>query len=270
MKHMNVINLVAILCNILCMVLWHCLDCLNIYIVVGTLIVSGVITFTIGYNKAYKRVRKAISFVSELDIRNITERDIEEFSKMEFGSIKELNSLKSDVRDLLLMLKTSNDKVKHLKYESTHDDLTGLCNRARLSENKIRYQNEATDIAIVFFDLNNLKRVNDTLGHDDGDLMLIKSADVLSYWRRYGEVYRIGGDEFLVVIMNKNTAYIAEHLEEWFSTLMPFNDYKSDGFKCELVYGLSVHHGSDFDFDKLMEEADTNMYAMKQQSKKLC
>ncbi|MGF1720932.1 GGDEF domain-containing protein [Vibrio kyushuensis] len=84
--------------------------------------------------------------------------------------------------------------IKKVHHESSIDELTGLFNRKKLSEiNKQRFD-------IIYIDLNNLKKVNDSKGHAVGDLLLIRFSQALTIAKESGEqVFRLGGDEFLVI-----------------------------------------------------------------------
>jgi diguanylate cyclase (GGDEF)-like protein/PAS domain S-box-containing protein len=91
-----------------------------------------------------------------------------------------------------------------LEYEATHDTLTGLPNRAMLQEVGEQAMGRAsrygTTTALLFLDLDLFKEVNDTLGHDAGDRVLVELARRLRVGIRTGDlVARLGGDEFCVL-----------------------------------------------------------------------
>ena len=80
-------------------------------------------------------------------------------------------------------------------YKSEHDALTGCYNRNHLSKVKSRYEQQRS-FFVVFIDVNNLKRMNDEFGHEAGDSLLKNVASKMQFWNSYGDVYRLGGDEF--------------------------------------------------------------------------
>jgi diguanylate cyclase (GGDEF)-like protein len=91
-----------------------------------------------------------------------------------------------------------------LEYEATHDSLTGLPNRAMLQEVGEhalgRAARRGTTTAVLFLDLDLFKEVNDTLGHDAGDRVLVELARRLRVGIRQGDlIARLGGDEFCVL-----------------------------------------------------------------------
>lgn len=95
---------------------------------------------------------------------------------------------------------TNHNLMAQLEHLSRYDDLTGLHNRNAMIEKVKQLQQCSGSIGIIYADLNGLKEINDTLGHQAGDKALKKVADVLI--RCYGieNSYRVGGDEFLVFL----------------------------------------------------------------------
>lgn len=95
----------------------------------------------------------------------------------------------------------SADQALKLRHEATHDALTGLLNRrafrARLAREAARPD---AAFALILCDMDDLKRVNDTLGHEAGDLALRLLAEALRGGLRRDDAYRLGGDEFAVVL----------------------------------------------------------------------
>jgi diguanylate cyclase (GGDEF)-like protein len=99
----------------------------------------------------------------------------------------------------------SADQVIQLRHEAMHDSLTGLPNRrallARLPKEVEASRRPEGSFALVLCDMDNLKQLNDTLGHEAGDLALKLLAGALrSGLRRGDDAYRLGGDEFAVVL----------------------------------------------------------------------
>ena len=154
-----------------------------------------------------------------------------------------------------------NDETK----KSEHDELTGCFNRVHLNRVKTWYEQQP-NMFIIFIDVNNLKKMNDIFGHDAGDALLRNAANKLKFWNSYGDVYRLGGDEFMVVLINKKYDFCMRLLKTWYPTVGVLNR-NEDGFKCVLSYGIAEgKKGSSF--DDLEKQADDKMYEMKVQIKK--
>jgi diguanylate cyclase (GGDEF)-like protein len=97
------------------------------------------------------------------------------------------------------------ESTQNLEHLAHHDALTGLVNRAylmvQLRQATLRARRSGRTLAVLFFDLDNFKQVNDVLGHEAGDKLLQVIATRLSGSARAGEtVARLGGDEFVVIL----------------------------------------------------------------------
>ena len=152
-----------------------------------------------------------------------------------------------------------------LTYRAYTDQLCGINNRAKstedfaaldASEGKIVYE-------LINIDLNGLKRVNDTLGHEQGDILLKEFADILKKaFDGVGEVYRMGGDEFLVIVYENNFKHVSHALE----TMETMEKKKSVEypFVIEASYGIAKSNEPGLDMaSKVYAEADSRMYEMK-------
>ena len=109
----------------------------------------------------------------------------------------------------MLKTKSKKEKIEILKKQlikykelSIHDDLTGLYNRRKLQKD-INYflKKQNNKIIITMIDVNNFKLINDTEGHITGDQKLIEVGNVIrDNIRKYDKIYRIGGDEFILIL----------------------------------------------------------------------
>ncbi len=116
------------------------------------------------------------------------------------GNLKGLSKLIRDISERKIMEET-------IRHQSLHDPLTGLPNRRSFEDRfalaitKAKRNKEL--LGIIFLDLDDFKKVNDTLGHDSGDILLQEVAQRLSSVLRKGDsICRIGGDEFILLIDN--------------------------------------------------------------------
>lgn len=154
-----------------------------------------------------------------------------------------------------------------LIYDSEHDHLTGLYNKGKyLSMIEDTYLNQES-IAIFNFDVNNLKVMNDTYGHEAGDKLLIKAANSIrkvTSNRVHG--YRMGGDEFLMVACNVSTEETQTLLERWEKELDRLNT-PEDGIHCVIAVGVACGK-KEYNLPELMKTADQLMYEDKKRKKK--
>ncbi|WP_235892566.1 sensor domain-containing protein [Mycolicibacterium hodleri] len=103
--------------------------------------------------------------------------------------------------------------TERLAHQASHDALTGLPNRVHLVEQASRLHAEGTLAAVLFVDLDDLKRVNDSLGHDAGDAVIQAAARRLRASVRPGDVVcRLAGDEFVVLLVELASGNELENL----------------------------------------------------------
>lgn len=147
------------------------------------------------------------------------------------------------------------------------DLLTGCYNRNAYHEDTSRCKN-LTNLLLFAFDLNNLKYYNDKFGHNCGDQYITDAAHILrKIFSRYGKLYRIGGDEFCVLIDDHNTCDIS-HLICCLRKEESIYNASSRNIHLQISCGYAVFDPqTDTDLDALQKRADQNMYENKKQLK---
>ena len=115
--------------------------------------------------------------------------------------------------------------------------------------------------AVVVLDLNDLKRINDTMGHEEGDVIINKSAKILQEsFKNVGITYRIGGDEFCVLCINSSMKQVEASLFKLQSLLDEYNNIND--LKIVFAYGYHFYTGNENIFE-VFEIADKKMYQHK-------
>jgi diguanylate cyclase (GGDEF)-like protein/PAS domain S-box-containing protein len=161
-----------------------------------------------------------------------------------------------------------NHLLDELEHQAFHDSLTGLANRAllrdRLEQALARSRRSAVPVAVLFCDLDGFKMINDTLGHDMGDLLLVDVARRLEQGLREGDTAaRIGGDEFAVVVdvaTPGDAVDLAERLLD--SVREPFV-VEGREILARASIGIADSSGDALNADELLCRADIAMYAAK-------
>ncbi|HUA99550.1 MAG TPA: diguanylate cyclase [Terracidiphilus sp.] len=167
---------------------------------------------------------------------------------------------------ILLLLE---EQIEHNKYLALHDELTGLPNR-RLFQDRLanaieRARRTGTHTALLLVDLNYFKRVNDTLGHHTGDLLLQRVSSILSgRVRRSDTVARTGGDEFSVILEDPTTredaAGVCQSLMELLREPMQLGEHT---VTISASAGIAIFPEDAPNLEALCIVADLHMYAEK-------
>jgi diguanylate cyclase (GGDEF)-like protein/PAS domain S-box-containing protein len=183
--------------------------------------------------------------------------------KTEDGRIEFIASVARDISEHKRLEQT-------LRYQATHDPLTGLANRTLLSEwlkqalRSARRQKQL--VAVLFVDMDEFKRINDTLGHAGGDEILCAAAKRLSNCLRETDlIARHGGDEFVVALPHisrtGDVSPVIQKIEEVFA--QPFFVDKQELFlTCSI--GIAIYPRDGWDANTLLKKADAAMYRVKE------
>ena len=150
------------------------------------------------------------------------------------------------------------------------DELTQLYNRRYCSEHMQQInEDRSAEYTIVCFDLNNLKVVNDTLGHAQGDILIKSAAEVIEKtFGKLGVVGRMGGDEFIAILKNSRRERIETLLKQFQQNIDKKNQNVPD-LNLAIAFGCaSSYETGEKEVEKLYQEADDRMYENKQQYKK--
>ncbi len=167
-------------------------------------------------------------------------------------------------KQLLDQVRSQQEELRKL---AVTDQLTGLYNRTYLAETAQKYVSSAIrhqeSISLLMLDLDKFKDINDSLGHAVGDKVLAAIGRMLtSRCREEDVVARFGGEEFIILLPRcdlENAIYKAEHLCQFIHELQP------EGLTVSASFGVSSIHqgGRHIDFERLLKEADTALYAAK-------
>ncbi len=159
---------------------------------------------------------------------------------------------------------------QQMYHQASYDALTGLPNR-RMFNNRLRVEILRTDrsgheLALLFIDLDHFKEVNDTLGHDTGDKLLVEAANRIQQCIRESDtVARLGGDEFVVILSDVGSIPPLERIAEAIIEVMtePFHFGESIAYISASV-GIAVYPQDADNAVTLMSCADQAMYSAKE------
>ncbi|MDN4491956.1 sensor domain-containing protein [Ureibacillus aquaedulcis] len=162
-----------------------------------------------------------------------------------------------------------------IKFQAYHDSLTGLPNRRMFNEDLTnllqKAKTESSQSAIMFLDLDRFKYINDTMGHDVGDLLLIEVSKRIEKLLRKkhpaANIYRLSGDEFTILLPHydavESEAFALELLEQFKTGFL----IESSEYFITTSIGISIFPDDGNDANTLIKHADTAMYYVKEKGK---
>jgi diguanylate cyclase (GGDEF)-like protein len=206
-------------------------------------------------------------------IRDISEKNLEASRKQVIFALVSVLLLASIL--LFQIRRISKDKLEEEKETSrtfhnmaNTDSLTGVRNKHAYSEIEIAINHkiqagELEKLAVVVGDLNGLKHVNDTQGHAAGDQLLKDACNLICEYFTHGAVFRVGGDEFVIILQGKGYDTMSEVVSE-------LNRKVEENIKDNAVVisiGYSVLTREDQQLRDVFERADKMMYERKKELK---
>ena len=256
--------------------------------VLGTIVILWVIGFVLIHFILIKPIRNltnaAKKYVSTED-----NQDSEIFAKLNIKTKDEVEELanamgemEKDINRQINELKDMNVKLIETKQEANL--MTELANKDGLTgvRNKISYDSTVKDLSekinsgakvhfgIAMIDLNDLKVVNDECGHSAGDIALMKLSSVICGVFVHSPVFRVGGDEFVVLLQNNDYKRIDKLVEEFDKKISDLqnDEYLRDFEKISAAIGYAKYNP---EIDKTVQDvfnrADEAMYNKKREMK---
>lgn len=189
---------------------------------------------------------------------------------IEHGDTYEIQQLCSAFENMLVKLREHN-KLQHLL--AYRDSLTGLRNttsyKAWVGDFDAKIKTEKPTFGVMVLDLNHLKKTNDTYGHNVGNKLIVSASQLISEAFKRSPVFRIGGDEFLVILQNRdfeNRDMLFEKFDE--ACANAFVDLETEKLPVHIAKGFSVFDpATDTQFSDVFNRADDEMYKNKKSMK---
>ena len=169
----------------------------------------------------------------------------------------------------ILDISTQKAAEQRIRELADYDVLTGLPNRRLLRERFTQLlavaERDASEIAVIFLDLDHFKRVNDSLGHSVGDELLVEVARRLDgVVRRVDTLARLGGDEFIFAMPGFHTAAAAEVARRLLDVFSRPFEVAGHELTVTPSLGISVYPSDGKDLEELLRNADAAMYRAKE------
>lgn len=187
--------------------------------------------------------------------------------RMNIRTGDELERLCESMKKMEHDIIASSSQLAIADWNSNHDSMTQLYNKRHYKEQLKELQNDST-IGVIYFDIDNLKRMNDTFGHEKGDAVILKAAEFIRrYLTEQASGFRIGGDEFVMLIRDCTE----EKVQELVSTMRGdekgnLSDVTAE-FYCRLAIGGAFRKTAET-LEETIKRADDEMYKNKHSVRK--
>lgn len=171
-----------------------------------------------------------------------------------------------EIVNMILQKYQMSIETKILSRLAYHDGLTGLLNRTSYMEAIEQLQKKTkNDLLVAMFDVNNLKKVNDTYGHQSGDEMIKRVASTIQgKLGTFGKCYRIGGDEFVFISEEKEAEMKFMGIKDKLSSEYGELSIDDKKIKITVAMGYSVkNRNMNLSVEDVIREADSKMYCTK-------
>lgn len=219
--------------------------------------------------------RFAGSLIDITDRKSYEEKLQESYQDLE-ATYEELTAVQEELRHQYDEILDNNEKIKkseeRFTYLAYHDVLTGLPNKLSLYEasQKDIFLSKSGYAALLFIDMDNFKYINDTLGHAFGDQLIMKVSERLSSLLSDEElIYRLSGDEFIIILKNikgsGDAEMFAAHIIERFKEEFVVSD---SVLNVGLSIGISIYPEHGKNMEELLKYADIAMYKAKDAGRK--
>ena len=178
----------------------------------------------------------------------------------------EIGTLAESLRETASQLKTRINYINNLAYM---DKLTGVKNNTAYMHDVSLLthgmQNGEVEFSLFIIDVTGLKYINDNFGHDAGNELIIGTTQMISNVFGHENVYRIGGDEFAVLLLDVTSEACEEYKQKFFADL---EQQKGKIFVAAAIGSSTYDKKKDLSYENVFKRADEEMYANKQKMKR--
>lgn len=226
-------------------------------------------------NDVYVRKENRVSLIKELEAKSsaynrIVEYKIKGENRWVLGNYELIDyqgekCILTGVMDITEIRKVEEELSKH----ASTDMLTGILNRRMglkiiqelIDESKTIYR----EFVLCFLDINGLKNVNDTYGHGEGDNYIRTFCNIIKREIQQNDMFfRMGGDEFILIFMNKTVSEVETLWEKLLQSFSRINELSSKPYAITASHGLfRFQSGMEFDLEQIIGHADKQMYKEK-------
>lgn len=202
-------------------------------------------------------------------------RELNEAAKKIAAGDLSINLTQQTKDEVGTLAKSFQQTVEHLQKYINYinglayrDSLTGVKNKTAYLDAESRFEElmrlGRPEFAVVVLDINGLKTINDTYGHDFGDMLIISASRIICKTFQHSPVYRIGGDEFAVILEKNDYDHYPELLKQLQEETDRYNRSARADTQVSIARGIAVYNSeTDLVFANVFKRADDAMYQNK-------
>lgn len=211
------------------------------------------------FNVVSRAKEQIVGVEYSITTANMTNKILQVNAAPIFDENQNISGMVASIEDITLR----KQMEEQLKYLSLHDSLTGLYNRTYFEEEMYRLGNgRYNPVGIIIIDIDGLKLVNDTMGHEEGDMLLCVAGNIIKRCFREDDIVaRIGSDEFAVLLTSCSRDKIDSACKRVRDAVDRYNLDKSVKIPLSISCGYSITEANDI--NAIFEKADNNMHREK-------
>lgn len=207
------------------------------------------------------RLSSAVS--GYVDSMNESGQSVSPLSQFSINTGDEIEHLYRSIRKMESDILNSSNNLSVALWNSQHDSMTQLYNKRYLEECTSVHESHDS-LGIIYFDVDNLKKMNDICGHECGDRVIIRTADFIrSYLSENSAAFRMGGDEFMILLPDITEEAIRLLVQKMKTDPKTNLSDPDQPVQCRIAIGYAYGSGN-IDLNQLISKADQNMYLDKQ------
>lgn len=207
------------------------------------------------------RLSSAVS--GYVDSMNESGQSVSPLSQFSINTGDEIEHLYRSIRKMESDILNSSNNLSVALWNSQHDSMTQLYNKRYLEECTSVHESHDS-LGIIYFDVDNLKKMNDICGHECGDRVIIRTADFIrSYLSENSAAFRMGGDEFMILLPDITEEAIRLLVQKMKTDPKTNLSDPDQPVQCRIAIGYAYGSGN-IDLNHLISKADQNMYLDKQ------
>ncbi len=188
--------------------------------------------------------------------------------------IYELDLYMHNLTETKKHLQDTQQKAMEMSLLAIKDSLTGIRNKTGYDREVAKIQQEISeglkDVGVAVVDLNFLKRINDNYGHDKGNVAIISLCKIVCHVFEHSPVFRIGGDEFAIILKNHDLEHVDDLINEFMTQIKERQTNRNYAYweKNSAAIGYAVYNPAiDSSYEDLFKRADSEMYKVKKEMK---